>query len=837
MIGYDRYLAILAESDAAVRQGAEAAFVKLLEKIRAGAKPRAALDAVLKEFNADAIAGFREALNAILQSSLGNTEIKAYKVGRIKLSDALYANAQAVAGVSQQIIEKHMAGVHDARELRKALYEGYNFQDDPLKVVKPLPKYLQVEFDKFKAAALKTPALRAAYLEAIRKAEAGAGMDALEKVLKVAFYERNRYFANRIARTELHRNYTDQVARELMEEEEIEYVQIRMSSKHPKTDICDRHAKLDAYGLGPGVYPKADAPKPPFHPHCLPGDALITASGRITAVSKRWYDGDMAVITTTSGQQLTATINHPVLTPDGWVAIGALQVGHQVVCRLGGDGPIIGDHQHQHMPARIAEIADTFLSSRQVAAREVPLTTEDFHGDGIAGQIAVIGANRQLWDRFDALYHQAVEHNALVGAHESHALLSKGVFDFGLEAFGLPSHRCMSGFSPSFFEMGRSIGGFEPLSFNDSARLDALTVQPCVDSDSAGLQFLSDTQDGAPGQVFVDDVLGIEIKSWSGHVYNLETEQGHYTSNNIITHNCYCLVSPKIDIFNAKPRFNPKAEQVFLAQLPPKEARDIAGSWDKLARAKGGEPLEDIYNEGKDPLYRWRRVGDIMETPQVKAARLSSKAVDTALAEEEKRVIPARLRPVSQAFDFPDEPEYAPIRRALAAIDAAHDDGDLPPLPIELARDLTEGNDGEYWGDDAHAFKIRIAALSRSKEFSLACEVGHFLDHQALAPGQGYATLDPKGTLLDVLLSIQLSKSAQSIQSYAHDAKAYNYLNDETEWWSRAYAQWVALRGGSAILKKQADYAIHNEVGFWEWEDFDPIAKAIDQLFRQKGWL
>lgn len=266
MINYDRYLAILAESDASVRRAAEAAFARLLEKIRAGAKPRAALDAVLKEFNADAIQGFREALNAILESSLGTKEVKAYKVGRVKLSDALYANSQAVAGVSQQIIEKHMAGVHTARELRKALYEGYDFQQDPLNIVKPLPKYLQVEFDKFKAAALKTPALRAAYLEAIRKAEAGAGMDALEKALKVAFHEKCRYMANRIAQTELHRNYTDQVARELMADDQIEYVQWKLSGTHPKTDICDRHARVDAYGVGAGIYPKGEAPKPPAHP-------------------------------------------------------------------------------------------------------------------------------------------------------------------------------------------------------------------------------------------------------------------------------------------------------------------------------------------------------------------------------------------------------------------------------------------------------------------------------------------------------------------------------------------------------------------------------------------
>lgn len=268
MISYDRYQAILAQSDAATRQAAERAFKALLGKIRDGAKPRAAVDAVLKEFNADAIAGFREALNAILESSLGPKEVKAYKVGKVKLAEALYANSQAVAGVSEQIIEKHLQGLHDARGLSKALYEGYNFQDDPLHVVKRLPKYLQVEFDKFKAAKLKTPALRAAYLQAIRQKEAGAGMDQLEKVLRVAFYERNRYYANRIARTELHRNYTDRLAKELMEEDQIQYVQIRLSSKHPKPDICDRHAKLDAYGLGPGVYPKADAPKPPFHPHC-----------------------------------------------------------------------------------------------------------------------------------------------------------------------------------------------------------------------------------------------------------------------------------------------------------------------------------------------------------------------------------------------------------------------------------------------------------------------------------------------------------------------------------------------------------------------------------------
>ncbi|MDG4549860.1 MAG: hypothetical protein P9G45_05540 [Candidatus Contendobacter sp.] len=552
-----------------IDQLARRAYEDLLRRIRAGETPREAADAALAAFRGPYYQQVADALSAILKASIGPADIKAWPVGKVKLSQALYAHHRAISAATAATVNAHLQGLHSARDLAKTLYEGYDFKPDTLKVVAKLPKYLRVKFNAARAAKLKTPALRAAYLQAIQAAEAGAGQAELEKILKVAFYERNRYLANRIARTEIARAQNAQIARELLADEQIGFVQIRLSSKHPKTDICDLHAKLDAYGLGPGVYPKAEAPLPPFHPHCY-------------------------------------CLQRPILS--------------------------------------------------------IP-----------------------------------------------------------------------------------------------------------------------------PGQ---------------------------------------------------KVKARPNAARAFLKSLPADEARQVMGGKERLRRVlEDGDSIEAVVNTNVDPLYHAKRMGEVADNPLVKAARLSSNSVNTLLAENEKLTIPARLHPVSAAFDFPDEPEYEPIRRALAAIDAAHDDGDLPALPIELARDLTDGNDGEYWGDDARAFKIRIAALSKIKEFSLACEVGHFLDHQALAPGQGYATLDPQGALLDVLLSIQLSKSAQGIQSYAHDAKAYGYLNDESEWWSRAYAQWVALRSGSAILKKQADHVIHDEVGFWEWKDFEPIAKAIDVLFRQKGWL
>ena len=268
----DRYRQILEQSDAKVRAQAEAAYAALLKRIRVGEAPQPAIAAVMRGFNAGVTSDLAKTFSALLATSIGTAEMRDWKVGGVKLSDRLYSQAKAVSATTRTLIEDHMKGPHSARELAKALYEGYDFKADPLNVagkLETLPNYLKVEFNKAQAARLKTPALRAAYLQAIRQAEAGKGMDELGKVLKTAFYERNRYYANRIARTELHRAYTDQQSREFMAESWIEYVQLRMSSKHPKTDICDYHAKADLYGLGAGVYPKANAPKPPFHPHCF----------------------------------------------------------------------------------------------------------------------------------------------------------------------------------------------------------------------------------------------------------------------------------------------------------------------------------------------------------------------------------------------------------------------------------------------------------------------------------------------------------------------------------------------------------------------------------------
>jgi hypothetical protein len=79
-----------------------------------------------------------------------------------------------------------------------------------------------------------------------------------------------RYKAQRIARTEINRSYREGQIKRVTDEEGnlidgVRAIGWRLSSSHPKPDICDWYASHDS-GLGPGNYLPADVPS--SHPQC-----------------------------------------------------------------------------------------------------------------------------------------------------------------------------------------------------------------------------------------------------------------------------------------------------------------------------------------------------------------------------------------------------------------------------------------------------------------------------------------------------------------------------------------------------------------------------------------
>jgi len=269
---------------------AEAAFEKVWRTLveNPDADPRAVIQAAQLEFGGGFADALAEAFSQLLQRSIGTEELRAMPVGDITLARSLYLHRVQTQAEVTALVREHAKGVHQARELSLALYDGYSPQDGirrPLegRARAELPQALRSLTDdpdarrtltalqvqgQQQAARLKTQALRAAYSEAFDAWERGASLEAVQRKLQNAMREKNRFYADRIAQTELQRAHQAQVARELMDDVDTTVVQVRIDPSHPREDICDLHARADLWGLGPGNYPKEMAPRPPFHPFC-----------------------------------------------------------------------------------------------------------------------------------------------------------------------------------------------------------------------------------------------------------------------------------------------------------------------------------------------------------------------------------------------------------------------------------------------------------------------------------------------------------------------------------------------------------------------------------------
>ena len=287
------------------------------------------------------------------------------------------------------------------------------------------------------------------------------------------------------------------------------------------------------------IFPVDSGPRPPQHHQCLSGDSFVSAIGGITAASKRRFNGYGFRIVTSSGRELTATPNHPILTRTGWQSAGSLTVGSNVACVVDqARFSVVMDHQDPEAP--IQDIASAFLNSSEVRSMPVPTTAKDFHGDGVDGEIAIISTNRFLRDGRQAngidvlrLYRRRMRDCFLSALGNAASMLL---------CLTLPPDRRVSGFGQLPSLLGRGsihsrllLGAAPPESypalFEDSFNgpwADAEQFSDAAHADAAGVGF--------------EDIVSIERK-FLHTVYNLETESHLYTSNGIINHNCRSTIT------------------------------------------------------------------------------------------------------------------------------------------------------------------------------------------------------------------------------------------------------------------------------------------------------
>lgn len=141
--------------------------------------------------------------------------------------------------------------------------------------------------------------------------------------------------------------------------------------------------------------------------NCFVSETPITAPG-LQASIRAPYVGPLVTITMKSGGVLSGSPNHPILTERGWVRLGEIQQGDNLiraqVSELDRSSRV--DPHEQGAPTTIGEVHRALNQPTAVGRHRVARSVVDFYGDRPSGEVEVVPADRELRDRLDSAHAQ-----------------------------------------------------------------------------------------------------------------------------------------------------------------------------------------------------------------------------------------------------------------------------------------------------------------------------------------------------------------------------------------------------------------------------------------------
>jgi hypothetical protein len=289
----------------------------------------------------------------------------------------------------------------------------------------------------------------------------------------------------------------------------------------------------------------------------------------------------------------------------------------------------------------------------------------------------------------------------------------------------------------------------------------------------------------------------------------------------------------------------------WLKRQSPEVQEDVLGSRAKRAALEQGLLKENqLDTPWKVLRRRYQSAGvDVEALERSAGAAVSPSAASGTAA-------PAfEVTPVSQSIAA--ESQKRVVGDVTQAIDDVHGDGELPRIPVRRSSSTRSHGVYKHIPQNGRPVEIRVSSKSEHQRLTLAHEIGHFLDNQAFGTaGRGYASESDdlfaawreavensrgirqlQGLLRNEPPTLPNGRQARIPRQYVH------YLLRTREKWARSYAQYIAIRSGDRKMLDEldADRTRDAEAPIemprqWDDEDFEPIARAMDDIMRAKGW-
>ncbi len=180
------------------------------------------------------------------------------------------------------------------------------------------------------------------------------------------------------------------------------------------------------------------------------------------------------------------------------------------------------------------------------------------------------------------------------------------------------------------------------------------------------------------------------------------------------------------------------------------------------------------------------------------------------------------------------------IEYSTRIIDSVHGDGQLPGCDANLDNNMNPFGSFNYLTK-----KLLVKVKTNNHpELTAVHEIGHYIDYFGLYKEPYKIRMTDSIGLPKVKKLIDAIKNSTTIKYgaafYSFDPGYQDYYLREREMFARAYAQYIAIKSGDAILLSQLrDSQSNLKTNFLQWSDSDfmPIMKAMDNLLEENGWL
>jgi SPP1 gp7 family putative phage head morphogenesis protein len=109
---------------------------------------------------------------------------------------------------------------------------------------------------------------------------------------------------------------------------------------------------------------------PPRHFNCFIEGTRFEPTSDIVAAFRAWYDGQIVELTLPNGRTLSVTLNHMLLTPDGFLAAQLVRKGDNVICRPTLEGIVDGiNPNNDNIHPTVEEVFSTFSISGSMCSK------------------------------------------------------------------------------------------------------------------------------------------------------------------------------------------------------------------------------------------------------------------------------------------------------------------------------------------------------------------------------------------------------------------------------------------------------------------------------------